>query len=94
MCGPKFCSMKISAEVREFARLNPPAHPEDALAQPVRGTGEQDALSLSKARLEGQSEPVPSEAEAPMASEAEAGMAEMSKRFHDEGGEIYLPASE
>ena len=21
MCGPKFCSMKISAEVREFARL-------------------------------------------------------------------------
>ncbi len=23
MCGPKFCSMKISAEVREFARLNP-----------------------------------------------------------------------
>ena len=26
--------------------------------------------------------------------EAEAGMAEMSKRFHDEGGEIYLPAGE
>jgi phosphomethylpyrimidine synthase len=23
MCGPKFCSMKISQEVREFARLNP-----------------------------------------------------------------------
>jgi phosphomethylpyrimidine synthase len=23
MCGPKFCSMKITAEVREFARLNP-----------------------------------------------------------------------
>jgi phosphomethylpyrimidine synthase len=23
MCGPKFCSMKISAEVREFARNNP-----------------------------------------------------------------------
>jgi phosphomethylpyrimidine synthase len=21
MCGPKFCSMKISQEVREFARL-------------------------------------------------------------------------
>ena len=26
--------------------------------------------------------------------EAEAGMAEMSRRFHDEGGEIYLPAVE
>ena len=26
MCGPKFCSMKISQEVREFARLqNQPA---------------------------------------------------------------------
>jgi hypothetical protein len=25
-------------------------------------------------------------------AQAEAGMAEMSKRFHDEGGEIYLPA--
>jgi phosphomethylpyrimidine synthase len=23
MCGPKFCSMKISQKVREFARLNP-----------------------------------------------------------------------
>jgi phosphomethylpyrimidine synthase len=27
-------------------------------------------------------------------AEAEAGMAEMSKRFHEEGGEIYLPAAE
>ncbi|MDE2565916.1 MAG: phosphomethylpyrimidine synthase ThiC, partial [Burkholderiales bacterium] len=31
MCGPKFCSMKISQEVREFARLNPaPAEPAAA----------------------------------------------------------------
>jgi len=27
MCGPKFCSMKISQEVREFARLNPSVKP-------------------------------------------------------------------
>jgi len=26
--------------------------------------------------------------------EAEAGMAEMSRRFHDEGGELYVPAAE
>jgi phosphomethylpyrimidine synthase len=38
--------------------------------------------------------------EANLASEAsgeispEEGMAEMSKRFHDEGGEIYVPAGE
>jgi phosphomethylpyrimidine synthase len=55
MCGPKFCSMKITQEVREFARL-------------------QDEKAA--------------------ASDADAGMAEMSKRFHDEGGELYVPASE
>jgi len=53
MCGPKFCSMKITQEVREFARLQ-----------------------------EQQSETV----------NADAGMAEMSQRFHEEGGELYVPA--
>jgi phosphomethylpyrimidine synthase len=57
MCGPKFCSMKITAEVRDFAK-----------AQEAKA-------AVSEA-------------------EAEAGMQEMSKRFHDEGGEIYLPAVE
>jgi phosphomethylpyrimidine synthase len=57
MCGPKFCSMKITQEVRDFAK----AQAEKA-AMPE--------------------------------AEAEAGMAEMSKRFHDEGGELYLPAVE
>jgi phosphomethylpyrimidine synthase len=57
MCGPKFCSMKISAEVREFAKANP---------RPL----------------------IASE------TDAEAAMQEMSKRFHDQGGEIYLPAAE
>jgi len=64
MCGPKFCSMKISAEVREFARLNPSPLP------PAGGAG---------------GGPV---------AEVETGMQEMSKRFHDEGGEIYVPATE
>jgi phosphomethylpyrimidine synthase len=63
MCGPKFCSMKISQEVREFAKANPTPF-------------------------------VPSEVEGRSPEEAEAGMAEMSKRFHDEGGEIYVPAAE
>jgi hypothetical protein len=30
----------------------------------------------------------------PASEDAEVGMAEMSKRFHDEGGEIYLPAAD
>jgi phosphomethylpyrimidine synthase len=72
MCGPKFCSMKISAEVREFAMLNPhPFAPSDVAGR----TAEVYPAALDSAT-------------------AEAGMAEMSKRFHDEGGEIYLPAAE
>ncbi|HLO19102.1 MAG TPA: phosphomethylpyrimidine synthase ThiC [Sphingomicrobium sp.] len=71
MCGPKFCSMKITQEVREFARLqeqssavgHEPAEPEAA---------------------EGQRR----------VQDADEGMAEMSKRFHEEGGELYVPAAE
>jgi phosphomethylpyrimidine synthase len=55
MCGPKFCSMKITQEVREFARLQ-----------------EREAAS----------------------ADADEGMAEMSKRFHEEGGVLYVPAGE
>jgi phosphomethylpyrimidine synthase len=60
MCGPKFCSMKITQEVRDFAAKQNAKAAEERLS----------------------------------ADEAEAGMAEMSKRFHDKGGEIYLPATE
>ena len=67
MCGPKFCSMQISQEVREFAANNPngilgsntPAHPE-----PVEGE----------------------------AKDAEAGMEEMSEKFKEEGGKLYVKA--
>ncbi len=64
MCGPKFCSMKITQEVRDFAaKQNEPADSFLA-AQPVSE------------------------------DEAEAGMAEMSEKFKEKGGEIYLPAAE
>jgi phosphomethylpyrimidine synthase len=59
MCGPKFCSMKITQEVRDFAaKQNAPA--DTFLA----------------------------------AGNAEAGMKEMSEKFREKGGEIYLPAAE
>jgi phosphomethylpyrimidine synthase len=73
MCGPKFCSMKITQEVREFARLQEQSA-ASTLSLDGRGQGEGDGGA-----------PVTS-------SEAEAGMAEMSKRFEEAGGEIYLPA--
>ncbi|MEO1169674.1 MAG: phosphomethylpyrimidine synthase ThiC [Pseudomonadota bacterium] len=72
MCGPKFCSMKISQEVREFAANNPngvllgDSH-EDAKAQ-----SEDGALSAE--------------------ASAKAGMEEMSEKFREEGGELYLKA--
>ena len=57
MCGPKFCSMKITQEVRDFAAR--------------QNAGVETFVA---------------------ADEAEQGMAEMSRKFRDEGGEVYLPA--
>ncbi len=80
MCGPKFCSMKITAEVREFAAkqnqdatdflaANPPRHGEgDHSPLPANGGG---AAALAA---------------------AEAGMAAMSEKFRETGGEIYVAA--
>jgi len=68
MCGPKFCSMKITQEVRDFAARQTASNSD-------KGEDLPDAGAVTDA-------------------EAEAGMAEMSKRFHEEGGEIYLPAAE
>ena len=64
MCGPKFCSMKITQEVREFAAKQNQSADTFLAATPV-------ALE-----------------------DAEAGMAEMSEKFREKGGEIYLPAAE
>jgi phosphomethylpyrimidine synthase len=75
MCGPKFCSMKITQEVREFARLQE----QSANPAPLPSAGEGESAQLTGER--GQ-------------ADAEAGMAQMSKRFHEEGGEIYVPAAE
>jgi phosphomethylpyrimidine synthase len=52
MCGPKFCSMKITQEVRDYAAANP-------------------------------------ESISPETIDAAEGMAEMSKKFKNEGSEIY-----
>ncbi len=57
MCGPKFCSMKITQEVRDFA---------------AKQNQSADAFIA--------------------AGDAKKGMAEMSERFKEEGGEIYLPS--
>ncbi|HEY0013705.1 MAG TPA: phosphomethylpyrimidine synthase ThiC [Allosphingosinicella sp.] len=82
MCGPKFCSMKITQEVRDFAaRQNQPA---DAFlaATPSPPVGEGDSPQASGER-------------GPLGeAEAQKGMAEMSEKFREKGGEIYLPAAD
>ncbi|HEY5721064.1 MAG TPA: phosphomethylpyrimidine synthase ThiC [Allosphingosinicella sp.] len=72
MCGPKFCSMKITQEVREFAARQNEGGESFLAAEPI---AEADADLSAKAL-------------------AEAGMAEMSEKFREKGGEIYLPATE
>lgn len=79
MGRPKFCSMKITRDVREFARLNPPVRPEGR-SSPLPLAGEGDSPAASGVRgLE-------------RSLDADKGTAEMSKRFREEGGELYVPA--
>ena len=87
MCGPKFCSMKISQEVREFARLqNQPAEAFIAAAIPPRnGEGDhaQHGGGAPRRGAEGMTE-----------AEAEAGMAHMSKVYDETGRELYMGAGD
>jgi phosphomethylpyrimidine synthase len=79
MCGPKFCSMKITQEVREFAaKQNQQAdgfiasEPTPVRPELVEGRG-----STGSPRTE---------------EEAEKGMAEMSDKFREIGSELYVGA--
>jgi phosphomethylpyrimidine synthase len=92
MCGPKFCSMKITQEVRDFAgRQNQQANAflagsPTVRAQPVEG------LSLSSAQ-EGKGGVSTDSARTVLEeAEAEAGMAEMSEKFRETGSELYVGA--
>jgi phosphomethylpyrimidine synthase len=78
MCGPKFCSMKITQDVRDYAAtLNDP----NSIGMSMSGTIE-DGLSA------GSSAVASAEAEAL----AKAGMAKMSEKFREMGGQVYLDA--
>lgn len=62
--------MKITQEVRAFARGELAERPGDV--SPARARDFADGEAVTEA-------------------DADEGMAEMSKRFHDEGGELYVP---
>ncbi len=82
MCGPKFCSMQISQEVREFAAKQNQESDAFIAANPPRN-GEGDHPQ------DGGGAPTPL-AEA----EAEAGMAQMSELFKETGSELYMGAGD
>ncbi len=66
MCGPKFCSMEITREVRDYAaKLN------DASGVGVLGEGAPGEPALTEA-------------------ERQKGMDEMSEKFREMGGEVYV----
>jgi phosphomethylpyrimidine synthase len=75
MCGPKFCSMEITQQVRDYAsKLNEPTGSDPAGPTPGHnggGTTGSDPQGLTP---------------------AQAGMAEMSQRFRDMGGQVYVDA--
>lgn len=81
MCDPKFGSKKISAEVREFTRLNPPRNGEGDQAQLGGGGPVREATSAE------------ADLSAEASAKAETGMAEMSERYR-KGGNLYVPAAE
>jgi phosphomethylpyrimidine synthase len=90
MCGPKFCSMKITQEVRDFAaKQNQTADNFLAANPPRNGEGDQPKAGGGAGTI--LAEEIDPSAEA--SAQAEAGMAQMSEKFRELGSEIYLGAN-
>jgi phosphomethylpyrimidine synthase len=72
MCGPKFCSMKITADVREYAaKLNDPSSLGEAGGGVTPRSGVTEGAVATLADIE-------------------KGMADMSAKFAEVGGELYV----
>jgi phosphomethylpyrimidine synthase len=89
MCGPKFCSMKITQEVREFAAKQNQSADAFLAATPTVRPEPVEGLSLASLE-EGQGGASTGSARAEQVI-AEAGMAEMSEKFRERGGDLYIP---
>jgi phosphomethylpyrimidine synthase len=75
MCGPKFCSMKITQEVRDFAAKQNAGMETFVAANPPRN-GEGDQPQAGGGALD--------------RAAAEKGMAEMAKAYNEGGRELYI----
>ena len=94
MCGPKFCSMKITQDVRDYARQqNERIGEAFAEIQEEVGAIDPQAGAASVLALERQMGMDDAARAKGMDDAARAkGMEEMSARFKDMGGELYLDA--
>lgn len=91
MCGPKFCSMKISQEVRDFAAAKREKIESISLTEEVVAlTADESNSSKTSPTLT-----APSLEKEKLSAEAiEKGMAEMSQKFKESGSEIYIERKE
>ncbi|KAK0330617.1 hypothetical protein LTR94_032162, partial [Friedmanniomyces endolithicus] len=86
MCGPHFCSMKITQEVRDFAaKQNAPVDTFVAAQSSPSSLGEVQPNGGGA----GQANTAPLDE-----AEAEAGMAAMSDLYHQTGRELYMGAGD
>ncbi|MGO9006185.1 MAG: phosphomethylpyrimidine synthase ThiC, partial [Beijerinckiaceae bacterium] len=87
MCGPKFCSMKITQDVRDYAAtLNDPTfgpHPEEGAQRPSKEEAKQGMARQEAGSAGGATG---------TQKEIDAGMASMSKKFLDLGANVYVEA--
>ena len=84
MCGPKFCSMEITREVRDYAaRLN--EAPASGLA-PEREAERDVELAEETTQIDPNSDPL-------TATERETGMRVMSEKFRELGNKVYVDKS-
>lgn len=77
MCGPKFCSMKISQEVREYAADQKKGGQQTDPALPVRHSVGDGGSSVSLRNQEVSQETI------------QKGLQEMAEKFKESGGELY-----
>jgi len=84
MCGPKFCSMEITQQVRDYAaRLN------EAAVELAEETTQVDPHAASGLALERQAKTASA---LTLERQAKEGMREMSRKFRELGGQVYVDA--
>ncbi|MBV7437110.1 phosphomethylpyrimidine synthase ThiC [Aeromonas sp. sif2416] len=88
MCGPKFCSMKITQDVRDYAAKLDAARLETIEVKLVGMDGQQQRV-----QAEVESGMVHKVTETFKEAEIESGMAKMAETFKEKGGELYHQAA-